>query len=180
MNITISWPQLLKLRSLSAEELEKLRVLVGRGGVMETSDLDELHFTPMRRLHLVKMKAGKAWTAFEVNGTRPAPFVGNAKAPRSRPDHKEMAAKFAKLYRKKFGENYGSLEALEWVFLTRMSKEYTLAEFEALAALLLRTAAKKDASIRGLYAKRQALARNLAASAFQPSEEGGDDDDGGW
>jgi hypothetical protein len=185
VNITISWPQLLKLRALGGEDLKRLHAIVLRGGSSTVSPADKLLLRNLTDSRLLKAKAGKAWVAFDVNGVRPAPFVGNARvSPEAPTDMQQLSRTFCKLYRRRYGESYGSFEKLDWTFIARMAREVTVDEFGAMAAAFFGETARSKATVATLYAQRQRLRRGVSDSglahrrAFDTPEEG--EVDGGW
>lgn len=181
MNVTLSWPQLKKIREMSPHDFELLRELVMERGVKSTTDADKIALRGLVGARLVRMKAGKVWAAFDVNGVRPAPFVGNAAAPKKLSDSSALAKAFMRAYRNQHGTSYGALDGLEWSFVAKMAKEYSLEEFESLARYFCAKTSQAKSTITALYTTRQSVWRRVGESMTSviKADNGGEDDDWG-
>lgn len=182
MNVTLTTQQLKKAHGLTRDDLNRLFELIRSKGVIEASDKDKEAYGTLRGLNLVACKAGKIWAKFDVNGIKPRPFVGNAANPNresklGKNDVKTFASIFAKAYYKTARKSYGDFEGIEWAFISRLIKEFTTEEFRLLVQLYFRDTKPCKATMKDLYAKRQALFRRFEEATGGKVEECDDKED---
>lgn len=161
MRVTLTLQQLKKLRALDEKEFKKIVELIRSDGIKQTEDYDEGYFRNLRGVNIVKMKAGKVWTVFAVNGTKPSPFVGHKKK-RDATDPQKIAGTFIKKFQKAYSKSYGEIQALEWAHLSRIAKQFDVAEVEDMCDRFFSTTPYAKADITFFYNMRNRLHRETA------------------
>jgi hypothetical protein len=181
MKVTLTLQQLHKVSSLDAASYELMLSIIKAGGIKEIARFDQGILSPLRSLNLVKCKRDKAWVAFAVNGMKPSPFMGH-KTKRASTDPAKCAGMFAGKFKKAYGKSYGTLNALEWVFVSRLCKQFDLAELDSMIGVFFGQTTFAKASIQMFYNVRNRLLRELTQNqqehvtneSGEEPEEGGD------
>ena len=158
MRVSMSLQRFKKVPTLDNTAFSQLVHIVKRGGLVYTDNKDE--YAILRKYGFVRMKAGKAWVTFEVNGSKPSPFVGHSKKTFSEP--KRIAGLFFSIFREFTGRDYGGFTSAEWGVLTKLSKEYDRHELsEMFRWFFTKYAGMQDPSLLFMFKNKASIFREV-------------------
>jgi len=111
---------------------------------------------------LVRGKGEKLWVTFEINGSKPSPFVGHGKVKKVLTDPQKISGMFMQKYKKIYNHSYGVMSTVEWAVITRMSREFDVEELDIMLDSFFRRTSVTYAHVQNFYGMRNRINKELS------------------